>query len=138
MAQEQAALSLPMELIKPAIDVHVKAAIAQALGKSDEIITKMVNSLMQQQVDSEGKPSSSSYGERQTWLDWAVGNAVRTVVNETLIKSIAEQEAKIREAIEAEMRKSKSPLIQTLISSMASGIAKTLESGYRIEVNFKR
>jgi CO dehydrogenase/acetyl-CoA synthase beta subunit len=136
MATETATMQLPMDLIKPAIEAKVNAAVIEALGKTDHLIMRVVEQIMNQKVDNEGKHQSYDGYNKVSWLTWAVEDATKTAIKAAIQAHIATNTDKIKAAIDAEMRKSKSPLVQTLISSMAEGMAKAIEGNYRVNVEF--
>jgi hypothetical protein len=135
---DQATMTLPMDLIKPAIEAKVNAAVMEAMGERgmSVLIEKLVAEIMTRKVDDNGKVNSSSYCNTVPWLSWAVRSTVEETIKETIVKHIADHQDAIKSAIEAEMRKSKSPLVQSLVSAMASGLAATC-SQYRVNVEFK-
>ena len=134
MGQEQATMSLPMDLVKPAIDAQVNAAVLKALGSVDGLIEKFVEKVAGQLVDSEGK--SSSYRDSKPWFTWAVEEMVKDALKKAMVEHLAKDKDKLTAAIEAEMRRSKSPLVRALIDGMAKGFAEKLASCYHVSISF--
>lgn len=132
----QATMTLPMDLIKPAIEAKVNAAVIEALNGTGALIERVVHQIMTQMVDSDGKVNSYSSNNKATWLTWAVQKAVEDAVKKAIADHIAEKSEAIKESIEAELRKSKSPLVQALINGMAEGMAKVATQRYNIAVTF--
>jgi hypothetical protein len=136
MAQEQqATMTLPLDLVKPAIDAQVEAAILKAMGSSDQLVAKIVESIMVMKVDSEGK--TGGYRCEIPWLTWAVNDIIKKAIQKAITEHLAKNAVQIENAITAEMKKNKSPLVQSLVSSMAVGMAKSLENSYKININFE-
>lgn len=138
MAENQATMTLPMDLIKPAIEAKINAAVIEALNGTDRLIERVVCEIMNRRVDSEGKHNSYDSYNKEPWLVWAVQNAVDEAVKKAIADHIAEKTETIKAAMEAEMRKSKSPLVQALINGMAEGMAKVATDRYHIGVTFTR
>jgi hypothetical protein len=138
MADQQATMSLPMDLIKPAIEAKVNAAVMEAMGDRGMslLIEKLVGEIMTRKVDDKGQVNTYSSYNTTPWLSWAVRSTVETTIRETIVKHISEHQEAIKDAIEAEMKKSKSPLVQSLVTSLAAGLAKTV-SNYSVHVEFK-
>jgi hypothetical protein len=137
MANEQATMSLPLDLIKPAIEAKVNAAVIEALGAHDQLVMKLVEKIMNQKVSDNGSVSTYNGENTTPWLTWAVMDITKNAIKATINEQLAKNADGIKAAIEAEMRKSKSPLVQTLVSSMAKGIAEAASSKYHITVSFK-
>jgi hypothetical protein len=125
-----------MDLIKPAIDAQVKATLLAALGGINPLIEKLVSEIMNHKVDSDGKPSR--YNSDVPWLTWAVNDIVQTAIKDAVKEHLAKHSEKIKAALDAEMRKSKSTLVQSLVTSMTTGIAEAMENNYRITVAFNQ
>jgi len=117
----------------------VNSAVMEAMGERgmSVLIERLVSEIMTRKVDSEGKVSGYSSNNTTPWLSWAVRSTVEGTIKETIVKHIAGHQDAIKAAIEAEMRKSKSQLVQSLVVSMAKGLADTVSS-YRVHVEFTR
>jgi hypothetical protein len=134
---EQATMSLPLDLIRPAIEAKINAAVIEALGAQDKLIMKIVEQIMTQKVDEKGQVNNYSNYNTTPWLTWAAMDITRDAIKKAINEHIGANAEKIKAAIDAEMRKSKSPLVQSMITAMADGIAKAASSSYSIMVNFK-
>jgi len=101
---------------KDAIDKGVEDAIKESLevrfqetdrwgaakgspATLQEYIDKRITAVLGQRVDYEGKPCTSSYGNRgkAQYLDWLIGKRVETEVREMFDKSISETLKEARE-----------------------------------------
>lgn len=133
-----ATMQLPMDLIKPAIEAKVNAAVIEALGKMDHLIIRVVEQIMTAKVDSEGKHNSYDSCNKTPWLTWAVEDATRSAIKKAIQDHVSVNQEAIKAAIEAEMRKSKSPLVQSFVAAMAKGMAETMSNEYRINVSFDK
>ena len=129
-----ATMQLPMDLIAPAIQAHVNAAVVEALKGSDSLITQLVTEIMTKKVDSDGK--TGGYRCDTPWITWAVQNIVRDAVKDSIKAHLSTQTERIRKAIDAEMKKSNSKLVQSLITGMAAGMTEKFADSYRCTINF--
>jgi hypothetical protein len=134
MEKPAATMQLPMDLIAPAIQAHVNAAVVDALKGSDALIIKLVSEICGQKVNGEGKPNG--YNANTPWLTWAVQSIVRDAVKESIKAHLGDNSARIKKAIEAEMKKSNSKLVQSLITGMAEGMANKLADRYSCKIEF--
>lgn len=136
MADQQATMSLPLDLIKPAIEAKINAAVIEALGQQDQLILKVVEQIMNQKVNNNGQKSNYSNDNTIPWLTWAVKDITEKAIIQAINDHIGKNSDKIKAAIEAEMRRSKSPLVQSMIVAMADGLASAAASKYGIKVTF--
>jgi hypothetical protein len=131
---QPAVMHLPMDLIAPAIQAHVNAAVVEALKGSDSLISKLVTEIMGQKVDSEGK--ASNYNANTPWLTWAVQQIVRETVKMSIREHLAKNEPVIKKSIDAEMKKSNSKIVRSLVDGMATAMAEKFADSYRMNINF--
>jgi hypothetical protein len=131
--QNQATMQLPMDLIAPAIQAHVNAAVIEALKGSDMLII-LVTEIMGHLVDSDGK--ANSYGAKTPWLTWAVHNIVREAVKGSIKEHLAKKEDVIRKQIDAEFRKSNSKIVRSLVENMGAAMADKFADSYRLNITF--
>ncbi len=137
MAEQQATMSLPMDLIRPAIEAKINQAVIEALGSTDALIAKIAARIMNQKVNHQGNVSQYQSDNTTPWLTWAVNDITQKAIRDAITAHIGRNAEKIKAAIEAEMRKSKSPLVQRLVTSMAEGLASAAANSYRINVAFE-
>lgn len=134
MDNKQATMSLPMDLIAPAIQAHVNTAIVEALRGHEGLVTATVARIMNEKVDEKGNPTT--YGG-QPWMSWAVQNLVRDAVKLALTEHLAKDKARIEKAIASEFKKSNSPIVQALIGALTRGMTDMVSSSYRLTVEIK-
>lgn len=130
-----ASLQIPKEMIESAIRTHVAAAIADAFGEKNAILNMAVGRVINQRVDSEGKPSTYSRDSDRPWIEWAIGETVRESVKSVLSEELAKQQDRIRAEISAQLQKKNSPLLKMLVESMANSITEIAGNRYRMTVN---
>jgi hypothetical protein len=133
---EVATFNLPLDLIKPAVDAQVHSAVVSALGSSDKLIGKLVESVLSQKVNSQGV-SGNGYGCDTPWLSWAVQQIIREAIQSAAKEVLAKDKQLIEDSITAEMRRSKSPMVRALVTAMVEGFADKFASAYRMEITFK-
>lgn len=136
--QQHATMSLPMDLIRPALEAKINGAVLEALGQTDKLIMAVVERIMSQKVSKDGKVENYEGYNVMPWLTWAVEDITKKAIQEAIKAHIAMNAEKIKAAIDAEMRKSKSPLVQSLITAMAEGLAKSVSNHYSVSVQFKQ
>lgn len=112
---------IPQDVIQPIIQANITAAIAQALGGSANVLEKAISTILSTQVDGEGKPSSYSHHSHRSWLDWAVGDAIRKAARAAIEEQIGTLQAALKEQMVAQLTKKNSPLIKQIAEGLAAG-----------------
>lgn len=112
---------IPQDVIQPIIQANITAAIAQALGGSANVLEKAISTILSTQVDGEGKPSSYSHHSHRSWLDWAVGDAIRKAARAAIEEQIATLQVALKEQMVAQLTKKNSPLIKQIAEGLAAG-----------------
>ena len=112
---------IPQDVIQPIIQANITAAIAQALGGSANVMEKAISTILSTRVDCEGKPSSYSHPSHRSWLDWAVGDAIRKAARAAIEEQIGTLQAALKEQMIAQLTKKNSPLIKQIAEGLAAG-----------------
>lgn len=112
---------IPQDVIQPIIQANITAAIAQALGGSANVLEKAISTILSTQVDGEGKPSSYSHHSHRSWLDWAVGDAIRKAARAAIEEQIGTLQSALKEQMVAQLTKKNSPLIKQIAEGLAAG-----------------
>lgn len=132
---DNATFQLPRDMIEGAIQHHVGLAVSKALGDHSVILGKLIQSVLTQRVDSDGKPSN--YSHNAEFITWATNNAVRKAVVECLNEEIKKYEGQIRSNLSEQLAKRNSPLIKNLVESMTRGMVDAASSKWHMSVEIK-
>lgn len=136
MANESATMTLPMDLIKPAIDAKVSAAIIEALGGSEKAVSTLIGQLMTKRVDSRGNPSTY-HGESKPWIEWIAEELIRDAIKDGLKTAIDARKLEITEMISKAMKDTKSAFHKNILTAAADGLSASLSHGYGVNIEFK-
>lgn len=112
---------IPQDVIAPIIQANITAAIAQALGSSGQVLEKAISTILATQVDAEGKPSNYSHHTHKTWLDWAIGDAIRRAAKAAIEENVATLQDALKQQMVAQLTKKNSPLIKQIAEGLATG-----------------
>ena len=132
---ENATLQLPRDLIEGAINSHVQAAIAAALGDKAKILETAVAQVLTAKVDSEGKPGRG-YGHDFEFIQWAVRDCIHKAVRQCLQAEIAKHQDTIRKNIAEQLAKKNSPLLKQLVETMTTGLVSVASDKWRLSVTY--
>ena len=131
-----ATLQVPTDLIDPIIRAEVSKAIIEAMGGRAALLTAAISGILATQVDSEGNPSSYSSDRTRTWLDWAVGTAVRTAAKEAIQEAMAQQKDAIKKEMVRQIQLKNSPLVRMFVEGMVAAATAPDVLKYRISIAY--
>jgi hypothetical protein len=135
MAAENPTFQIPRDVIEPIIQAHVSAAVAQALGGRDQLVSKTVEMIVNAQVEADGKLARYDDSRNKRWLDWAMGDVVRSVIMKALQDEMAKHKVQLTEIVAKELARKNSPLIKQMAAAMVGGFANEETLKYRLTVN---
>ncbi len=136
MNVETASLQLPKDMIEACINQQVSIAMANAFADKDRIIRECVVAILNQKVDSSGKPSSGYSGDLP-FVQYAVRDCLRKAVLSAITEQMAENSALIKSEIAKQLANSKSPMVKNLAESLVSGMAAAVAGSYRFTLEVK-
>jgi len=82
-------LNIDQDLIKESVEEIVRAGIVQALGNPSTIVKECVDNVINQKVNSEGKPGHG-YSYETPYLQWLANKTVKDTVRDCITKYIEE------------------------------------------------
>lgn len=127
-------IQIPQDVIQPIIQANISAAITQAMGDRTGVVNKVIEQILNVRVDGDGKIDTYSSNRSMSWVDWAVGNALRTAAKEAINQAIAEQQDVIKQHIATQLQRKNSPLIKQLVEGMMTGVFDASKCNYRLNV----
>lgn len=132
---DEPTFKIPREVIEPVIKAQVAAAVEQALGGGNKIMEQMVASFLTQPCDASGRVSTYSSDNKYIWIEAAAGQMIKNAFKEMLQEELAKHQVALKKMLIAEMRKTRSPLVEKLAEAMVSGLADSKLLEYRLDIN---
>lgn len=117
----QPTFQIPQDVIAPIIQANITAAVAKALGSSGDVLEKAISTILAMRVDSSGKPSTYSSDSNRTWLDWAIGDAIRNAARAAIEDQVSTLQEALKQQMVAQLTKKNSPLIKQIAEGLAAG-----------------
>lgn len=112
-------------LIRGIIEIQV----IQALNSAPDAIDKLVKAALSKPVDDAGK--FDGYGTKMPYLDWMVGQEIRSATRDAVKRVILERtsdiDAQVRAGLSAE----------SIVTAVTKSLIRTAEQEWRITVNFE-
>jgi hypothetical protein len=131
-----ATLQVPNDVIDPIIRAEVTKAIIAAMGNQGAILTQAIASILNTKVDSDGKPSNYSSNNEKTWMDWAVGNAIRSAAKEAITEIMTQQKEGIKNEMVRQLQTKNSPLVRQFVEGIISAASHPDVLKYRISIAY--
>lgn len=131
-------IEIDKELIESNVSNAVCAAIANALGNSDELVERAVKAVISSYVDSEGRPCSSGSYRAIPYLKYLAEQSIKESVQSEIAKMVEENKEQFSQAIRAELNK---PSVrQQLAAAFLDAVIGTTQQTWKmpITVSFNR
>lgn len=126
---------IPRDVIQPIIEAKVAAALIEALGNQQWLVTSCITKVLDEKVNDNGTKAESYYSDRSpTFLQWALRSCIQVQVKKVLQEQIEAHKEEIARALKAELEKKNSPLVRQLIQGMTTAFTNSTTLKYRIDV----
>lgn len=132
--QKLPTLQIPKDVIQPIIEAHVRDAVLRAFDGYRPAVDTLIASVLNVRVDSSGQPARYPDQGMPRWIDWALGEALRSSVKKAIEEKVATLQESLKKHIAAELQKKNSPLAKQVAESLLKGFGGIAVSGYRLKV----
>lgn len=131
-------LNIDQDFLADAVRQTVMMGISESLNGKNQIVSQIVNSVLNTKVDKSGKISSYSTDNRYTLLEFYVMKMIREVTAEELQALVDEHREDITKVIRAELAKKANynKFVDAFISNISSAINNTWCP--KIEIQFEQ
>lgn len=131
-------LTISKDIVQPIVDAKVKEAVLAAMGGSEKIVEVVIDRILQQKVDKDGKVSSYSSDNKFTWMDIVITNTIQEEVRKHIKEMIIEASDGIKEALQSKL-KTKAGTNQ-FAQALLDGFTNTFESNWRstLQIQFNK
>lgn len=135
MAGDMVSLNISEKMLSPVIEQQVKLMMTEMLGGKDEIVNKVITTILKTKVDDNGKPSS--YSTSKTFIEWLLLDEVTKLVRELIEEELRSRTGEIKAAIKKKLRSEKGGSI--VADALLNGLNETFKYGWtsNIQVSFE-
>ena len=126
-----AKIELSKDLIEPIVRAQLQASITAALGRADQLVGSVVQSVMNTQVDSNGQ--RSTYGSAVPLITWMAESAIKDAAKEAIKEWFADNRDKLKVMLKKEIEKN----AKGMAEAMVLGVSKSLECKYTATVDIR-
>jgi len=127
-------LSISQEIVKPIIETQIKAAIASALGKKEEIIKSAIDAILNFKVDYQGHRSQYSSDNKYDFIEIHIQKAIEKALTEAIQEWVNTNQKRIKKEFFEILKTRKGS--QALIKAFIDGIAGSLDHSININASF--
>ena len=135
MADNMINLGISPDLVKPIVEKQIKAAVTEMFGGADEIINKIVTSMIHQKVDSDGKVNSNSYYNQHDWFEVVFSKQIKEAVENELREQMKSMIAPIRKALIKKLRSEQGANL--VADALIRGLEGTFEHSWTSQIDVK-
>lgn len=121
-------------LIKPIIEAKIQAAVIEAMGGHEKMVTGMLNAYMSQKVDIEGRPGRGYSGDKPR-IDHLMTQMIEGALKTALASYLQTKQDVIQKEFERYFNSKKGS--SEIIKAMQEGICAALTEKWRTTITFK-
>lgn len=125
-----AKIELSKDLIEPIVRAQLQASIVAAMGRSDQLIAQVVNTVMNTKVDSSGH--AGNYSSKVPLITWMAEKAIKEAAMEAIKEWFADNKDEMKKQLRAAIKKNANGMAESFVLSMAK--AAECEYHTKIEV----
>lgn len=126
-------LDIDKDYLQEAVKQTVLMGISESLNSKNEIVSQIVNSVLNVKVDKNGTISSWERDNKQTLLEFYVKNMLTELVKEEIKNMVEEKRTEIREIIRKELLKKAN--INKFTDNFIDSVSKNLDSTWKTTIN---
>lgn len=126
-------LDIDKDYLQEAVKQTVLMGISESLNGKNEIVSQIVNSVLNVKVDKNGIISSWESDNKQTLLEFYVKNMLTELAKEEIKNMVEEKRAEIRQTIRKELLKKVN--INKFADNFIDSVSKNLDSTWKTTIN---
>jgi hypothetical protein len=133
MSDTNATVQIPKDVIEPLVKSRLEAELVEALGGKDELVKRLVEGVLLQEVDDKGKRSTYSYDKDRTYLSWLCEDVLANETRKAIRAWLDEHRADFREALFAQLQTKR--MQNSLARQLLEGFTAAAASDWNLKVS---
>jgi galactokinase/mevalonate kinase-like predicted kinase len=125
-------LTISQDIVTPIVEAKVKEAVLAALGGQDKVVETVINTVLKQKVNFEGRLSQYSSDNKYSWMDVTISNTIKDMVREQVKELLQESGETIKKYLKKQLKSEAGSNL--LAQAMIDGFAKSFESAWSSKV----
>ena len=126
-------LNVSKDVITPIVERHIKDAVLTAMGGRDEVISKVLDGILTQRVNSDGKVGSYSSDNKYLWIDIVFTKKIEEAVRKELEDVMSESVLRIKKALILKLKTDKGASM--VADALIEGLNDTFKNNYKSKVD---
>ena len=128
-------ITLSKDLIEPIVRAQLQASITSALGRSDLLVAQVVQTMLNQKVDSSGKPSS--YNSDTPLITWMANEAIRGAAQEAIKEWFADNKEMMKSHLRTAITKNAKGMAEAFVLSFSEAANCRYTSSVQVTLSAK-
>jgi len=132
----EVSLTISKEIVTPIVEAKVKALVMESFGGAEVIIDKILNSIINQRVDINGKVSSYSSENKYSYIDAILTEQIRIASQEAIKEVMSNNASVIKESLIKQLQSKKGSELaaKALLNCLNGTFEKSWTSQIKIEL----
>ena len=128
-------LTVSKELVVPILEAKIKAALTAAMGGEQEILNKILDSVIHQKVNSEGKIGHYPSDNKYDWFDIVITKTIQDEIKESIKEEVKLQGKVIKDAVRKYLKTASGS--NAIARALVDGLEKSFENNWRNKFNIE-
>jgi hypothetical protein len=129
---EQASVNIPKDLLEPIIRQHIQAGVVAAVGDPAKLIETVIERMLKQKVNREGKVESNECYNRYDLIELVAQDAIHKAAKAAVEAYVNDQ----RPAIEAAVRKAIERKTGAFAKALVDGLVSACKQSWKLNCEF--
>lgn len=117
--------------IKEHVKTLIEIEIVKALNNAPDAIEKLVSAALSKEVDESTGRTENAWGKRVPYLDFLVGDEIRTATRSAVHKVVAEMNSAIEDQVRAKLS------AEDFVGEFTKCVLKAATEDWRIRIAFE-
>jgi uncharacterized protein YjgD (DUF1641 family) len=127
-----AKIELSKDLIEPIVRAQLQASIVSAMGRADQLVAQVVNTVMNSKVGSDGNPSHYSNGV--PLISWMAESAIKEAAKEAIKEWFADNKDEMKKLMRAAIQKNSKGMAESFVLSMSKAVESTYSHNLTVTI----
>jgi len=125
-------MEIGKDVVKPIVESKIKIAIAEALGGGEKITESVVETILKQRVDCEGKHHGDRYYDKFSFIDLVTNKMLQEAVKQAIKEWVETQKPQITAIMLKKMKQKGTS--EKFVSAFLNGVTEGIKSSYAFDV----
>lgn len=132
---EIAKIELSKDLIEPIVRAQLQASIVSAMGKADQMVAQVVNTVLNSNVDNNGDPVRYSSGGGTPLITWIANDAIKKAALEAVQEWFADNREEMKKHLRLAIKNNAKGMAEAFVLSMSKAAECTYSTKIEVLVN---